>query len=116
VLDMTETGAALVDRPPPVCKVTEWKPRPGGVSTVIGHATISFAGGWVVAAIPIFRIDDDLSAGTPSAPELDREGRHRVDHAGKKQCRQIISFENAAARQRWNTAVLSALTAAGIWR
>jgi hypothetical protein len=75
VLDMTASGTALVDRPAPTCKLTEWKPWQGGVSTLIGHATISLSGGWVVSSIPIFRIDGVLSAGTPSAPELDKEGR-----------------------------------------
>jgi hypothetical protein len=95
------------------CRVIDWKPFDTG--GLIGKATITFAGGWTVAGIPIFRrADGSLSAGTPDAPLVDASGNQLRDAEGKRRYSKIISFENAAARDRWNRAVLAALADAGI--
>jgi hypothetical protein len=95
------------------CRVTKWEPWPFENSSLIGHATCSFSG-WVIPKIPAFRrADGSLSVGTPSVPEIDAEGRIRM-RDGKKQYHPAITFETAEAKERWERAILSALSAAGI--
>jgi hypothetical protein len=54
-----------------------------------------------------------FSAGSPSIPILDREGRHKIGGDGKKQYTALLTFEGTG-RDLWNRAVITALTAAGI--
>jgi hypothetical protein len=107
-------STALVDRPASsVARLVQWAPR-SGTSSLIGYATVGFAGGWTVTSIPIYRVEGRLSAGSPSMPELDRDGRARVGADGKRTYVKIIRFEGNAAFERWNAAVLGALYDAGI--
>jgi hypothetical protein len=93
----------------------EWKPWPFDNPSLIGHATIAFAGGWVINAIPVFkRSDGSISAGVPSLPTLDGEGRVKLKPDGKRDYHAVISFESGEARERWQRLVLGALDAAGI--
>jgi hypothetical protein len=107
------------DKPTPAlrtagaCRLVEWKPFDTG--SLIGKATIAFAGGWVVSNVPVFqRTDGTLSAGTPDAPLVDQNGNQIRDADGKRRYSKIISFENTTARDRWNRTVLAALADAGI--
>jgi hypothetical protein len=82
-------------------------------ASLIGHASIDFSG-WVVARIPIFRRDDgSLSAGGPSAAEVDAEGRQRLNN-GKRRYWSVVTFASSDAWDRWQRAVLGALAAGGI--
>lgn len=106
----------LAERPPPSggARLVNWTPR-SGTSSLIGLATVGFPGGWTVGQIPIFRDKEGaLSAGSPSAAELDRDGRVRVDGEGKRIYAKLIKFEGNAAFERWNSMVLGALAEAGI--
>src|SRR4051812_6000377 len=109
-----ETTTALPVRQPGAgARLVEWKPRPASSSSLLGHATVDFTG-WLVHRVPIFRRGDgSLSAGTPSAPELDGEGRQR-ERDGKRQYWPVLTFANTEAKQRWERAVLAALDAGGI--
>jgi hypothetical protein len=79
-----------------------------------GHASVAFAGGWVVHGIPVFRrADSSLSVGVPNAAQLDAEGRIK-QRDGKRDYKSILSFETAEGRERWQRMVLGALAAGGI--
>jgi hypothetical protein len=94
-------------------KLLKYRPwdRPGSLS---GHYDIDFSG-WVVRRIPIFaRADGALSVGSPSAPEIDGEGRHRIGRDGKRLYWPLIRFRDRDARGRFERADLSALDAADI--
>jgi len=97
------------------CRVKKWEPwsaAPG--SSLVGHVTVSFHG-WTINRIPIFsRADGGLSAGSPSAPEIDREGKVRTRPDGKRAYWQMVTFDDDTARDRWQRAILAALDAAGI--
>ena len=112
---MDGSEVARASRSERVCRLVEWKPWAyGNGSSLIGHATVSFAGGWTVHRIPVFRKGDGgLGVGTPSIPELDAEGRVKV-RDGKRVYASVISFDTGAARERWQQAVLSALNVGGI--
>jgi hypothetical protein len=93
----------------------QWAPWPFPNNSLIGHATIAFAGGWTVHRIPVFRTDGGgLSAGVPNAAELDAEGRVKTRQDGKRAYNAVISFETKDARRRWQESVLAALAAGGI--
>jgi hypothetical protein len=97
------------------CRLLSWKPwdRPG--SSLLGHCSVSFQGGWCIHDVPIFvRGDGSLSAGTPSMPELGADGTVRVKADGKKAYHPIVTFETAEGRARWNRLILGALAAGGI--
>jgi hypothetical protein len=95
------------------CRLLQWTPVENNPS-LIGRATIAFAGGWVVVGIPIFRrAGGSLSAGVPNSAQLDAEGRVKV-RDGKRQYTSILTFETAEAKARWQRAVLAALSDAGI--
>jgi hypothetical protein len=98
-----------------VARLVDWKPWPFDNPSLIGHATVAFWGGWVVAAIPIFRKGDgSLSAGVPNEAQLDGDGRVKLKPDGKRSYSAIITFETADGRARWQRAVLGALAAGGI--
>ena len=93
-----------------IARLVEWKPWAyGNGSALIGHCSVAFSGGWVVHRVPVFRTrDGGLGVGTPSIAELDAGGRIKT-RDGKCVYSAVISFEKAAARERWQSAVLAAL-------
>jgi hypothetical protein len=96
------------------CRLVEWKPWPFDNPSLIGHASVAFAGGWVVHAIPVFRTKDGISVGVPSIAQLDRDGCIKLGADGKRAYTAALSFETREARERWQRLVLGALAAAGI--
>jgi hypothetical protein len=67
-------------------------------TSLIGHCSIAFPGGWVVHGIPVFRhADGGLLVGVP-------DGRYA----------KVISFETPEARIRWNTTIIRALRVGGV--
>ena len=112
---MSETQQVAVPRTERVARLIEWKPWPFENPSLIGHVTVSFAGGWEVREIPVFRrADGSLSVGAPEAAEIDRDGRVKLKADGKKSYRKLITFANNEARERWQRIVLSALAEGGI--
>jgi hypothetical protein len=104
---------ALPRQPGDGAKLLTFRPwdRPGSLR---GHADVDFSG-WQVYRIAIFRRDDgSLSVGSPTAPELDAEGRHRIGDDGKRVYWPLIRFGSREARQRFERTVLAALAAAGV--
>lgn len=57
--------------------------------------------------------DGGLGVGTASIPVLDAEGRVKMRDS-KRMYAAVITFDTAAARERWQQSVLSALNAGGI--
>lgn len=103
------------DTRPPPCRVANWTPWAMPNPSLVGHADITFPGGWKICGVPIFRTKTGgFSAGVPNAPDLDRDGRIKTSADGKRVYRPLLQFETAAARERWNAAVLGALADAGI--
>ena len=99
----------------PAARLTEYKPWHRADSSLIGHATIAFNGGWPVHRIPVFRAKDGgLSVGTPSISEIDGEGRVTTQPDGSRSYWPVISFASGEARSRWQQAILAALQAAGV--
>jgi hypothetical protein len=111
---MSASGTSIAPRRAErACRLVQWTPVDNNPS-LIGRATIVFAGGWIVSAIPIFRrADGSLSAGAPSSAQLDADGHIKV-RDGKRQYVSVISFETAEAKARWGRMVLGALAEAGI--
>jgi len=106
-------SVAVPQRTERACRLMQWTPVDNNPS-LIGRATIAFAGGWVVAGIPIFRrADGSISPGVPSTAQLDAEGRIKV-RDGKRQYASILTFETVEAKARWQRMVLGALIDAGI--
>jgi hypothetical protein len=97
-----------------IARMLEWRPSAGN-SSLLGKATIRFAGGWIVSGIPIFRrADGSLSAGTHDAPLVGPDGVQLLDDAGKGRYGKVISFDGTEARRRWNDAVIAAVSEGGI--
>ena len=102
------------ERPAPVARLVDWTPWPQPNPSLLGHATIAFNSVWVINSIPVFRSrDGNLSAGGPSMPVLDRDGRQKVGADNKKQYIAVITFEGAG-RALWTRTIVGALLAAGI--
>lgn len=96
-------------------QLLRWEPWTRSDSRLVGHATIGFASGLTIARIPIFRADaGGASAGVPSIPELDGEGRARTGSDGKRLYSPIVGFSSAAAKLRWQRVVMATLTASGV--
>jgi hypothetical protein len=92
----------------------QWTPVDNNPS-LIGRATVAFAGGWVVHRIPVFRKGDgSISVGAPDAADVDRDGQIRKKPDGKKSYHRIITFESSEAKARWDRMVLGALADAGV--
>jgi hypothetical protein len=112
-------GVDIVARPqrPTItgtARLVDYRPT-DGTSALAARCSVAFPGGWIVSQIPIFRrTDGSLSAGVPSLPILAADGSHARDADGKKRYAPIITFADAAARDRWNNAIIDALHAAGI--
>lgn len=100
----------------PMPRLIEWRPWVHSTnSSLAGHATVAFPGGWTIGRIPIFRAQNgDVSAGVPSIPEIDSDGRVRTRPDGSRAYSPVIAFANAAAKLRWQRAVLGALSSAGV--
>jgi hypothetical protein len=104
---------ALPRQPGAGAKLLGYRPwdRPGAVR---GHFGVDFSG-WIVQHVPIFtRTDGSLSVGSPSAPEIDGEGRHRIGEDGKRLYWPLLRFRDRDARQRFVRSVLAALADAGV--
>ena len=101
---------------PRACRLVEWRPWPfTDRSSLLGHASVAFTGGWVVHRIPIFRGDGGgLSIGVPQAADVDAEGRVKLRPDGKRSYQAILSFEGRDPKRRWQDAIIGALLAAGI--
>lgn len=96
-------------------RLVKYEPWPLPNPALIGHCAIAFAGGWTVHDIPVFRTaGGGLSAGVPSIPHLDRDGRVKLKPDGKRDYSALLGFETKAARERWQRLVLGALVDAGI--
>jgi hypothetical protein len=96
------------------CRLVEWKPWSQPNPSLVGHCAVAFFGGWVVHSIPTFRRSDgSLSVGVPNAAQLDTNGHIKL-RDGKRDYKSILTFETAAARERWQRMVLAALSDAGI--
>jgi hypothetical protein len=96
------------------CRLVQWTPVDNNPS-LIGRATVAFAGGWVVHRIPVFRKGDgSISVGAPDAADVDRDGQIRKKPDGKKSYHRIITFESSEAKARWDRMVLGALADAGV--
>ncbi|HEY5299764.1 MAG TPA: hypothetical protein VIJ55_03715 [Acetobacteraceae bacterium] len=94
-------------------RLISWTPWLAPNPSLVGHADVDFDG-WVVFRIPIFRRKDGgLSAGAPSAAEVDRDGVQQRDAAGKRKFWAVISF-SGVGKERWQRAVLAALADGGI--
>jgi hypothetical protein len=103
-----------VQRGDRACRLIEWRPWAQPNNSLLGHCAVAFAGGWVVHAIPVFRrADGSLSVGVPNAAQLDTEGRIK-QRDGKRDYKNILTFETTEARERWRHLVLGALAAGGI--
>src|SRR5690242_4993783 len=106
------SAMSQIDLPavPRIARLVEWKPWNGSAS-LIGHCSVAFAGGWVVHKVPVFRTKDGgLAAGTPSAAQI---GTVKTKPDGGRSYENIISFQGPEARERWQSAVLTALADAG---
>ncbi len=98
----------------PVANLRSWRAWPLPNANLPGHPTVAFFGCWTVRNVPAFwRSDGSLSAGGPSAPIIDRDGRQKLYGAGKQQYQPIIGFQNAG-RERWQGAILATLAEGGI--
>jgi hypothetical protein len=97
----------------PRARVVEWKPWTAeGSGNLYGYCTAEFCG-IQINRIPIFKGDDGLTVGVPTAAILDRNGTVAV-RDGRKQYQTIITFADAAARKRWQSAIAVALWEARI--
>jgi hypothetical protein len=97
------------------CRLVSWAPWPFPNSSLIGHCSVAFTGGWVVHDIPVFRTaEGGISVGTPTVAQLDGEGRVKLLPSGKRDYRSVFSFENNEARQRWRNMITAALAIGGI--
>jgi len=96
------------------CRLVQWTPWPFPNPSLLGHCAVTFAGGWCVHQIPVFRrADGSLSVGVPNTAQLDADGRVK-QRDGKRQYTAVLSFESAEGRERWQRMILVALTEAGI--
>jgi hypothetical protein len=102
-----------IPRPDPPARLLGYRPwdRPGSLHA---HCDVDISG-FQFFRVPIFvRADGTWSVGVPSAPELDGEGRHRIDENGKRLYWPLLKFSSRERRQRWERLVLNALADAGI--
>jgi hypothetical protein len=105
---------AVPRQPGAGARLVSFEPWPTPHPSLAGHATVDF-NGWIVSKIAIFRRrDGTLSAGVPSYPQIDADGRVRVDDAGKRLYVAAIRFVGDGAQERWQRAVLTALADAGV--
>jgi hypothetical protein len=110
------TGVGQIDLPtlPRIARLIEWRPWNGSTS-LIGHCSVAFNGGWVVHRIPVFPTKDgSLAAGAPSAALIGTDGKVKIKPDGGRAYEAIIAFADAQARERWSSAVLTALADSGI--
>ncbi len=107
----TDHAVARPRPPDPAARIVVWRPWPFDNPSLIGHAAVAFSGGWVVAKVPVFRTGDgELTAGVPSIPEIDAEGKVKTRN-GKRVYQPAISFQTADAKARWNRTIVAALAA-----
>jgi hypothetical protein len=80
-----------------IARLVAWKPTTSQSGGLIGKATICFAGGWTIAAIPVFQGAGGLSVGTPDAPLVDRDGVQLRDENNKRRYGKIVLFATPEA-------------------
>ena len=98
--------AERLDHAGPAARLVEWEPWNRAGSSLLGHATIGFSGGWG-HRVPVFRgKDGDLSAGVPSIPELDAEGRIKERDAKQKYA-PVVEIPDRGVRERISAAVIA---------
>jgi hypothetical protein len=109
----------LIDRPLTIvrdfgtsARVIAFHPWPHGGS-LLGHVDVNF-NGLQILRIPIFvGVNQSLSVGVLSAPEVDGEGRQRA-RDGKRLYWPLIGFCDRDVPVRWQHWVLDALQSSGI--
>jgi hypothetical protein len=105
---------AIPRQPGAGARLVTFEPWPHPNPSLVGHATVDFSG-WVVSRIPIFRRSNgSLSAGVPSCPQVDTDGRVRVDAEGKRQYAAVITFTSRDGKARYEKIVLGALADAEV--
>jgi hypothetical protein len=95
------------------CRLVQWRPWKGDNPHLVGHADVSF-NGLVIHSVPIFLTREGTwSVGFPTAAQIDAEGKIKLKD-GKRQYASVVSVESYEAKERWQSAILRALYAAGI--
>lgn len=78
-------------------------------NTLRGFFTLHLDSGLVIHDCSYHERDDKQWVGLPSKPQLDREGRHRVDDKGKKLYLPVLDFKDKATREKFQLGAVRAV-------
>lgn len=78
-------------------------------NTPRGFITLQLPSGIVLHGCSLHEAGDRRWVGLPSKPQLDQDGRHRVDERGKRLYSPCVEIPDRATRDRFETAALVAV-------
>jgi hypothetical protein len=86
---------------------TDWVERQS--NTLRGYFTLRLPFGIVLRDCSLHESGDRRWIRPPSKPQLDQDGRHRVNERGKRLCTPCVDIPDRATRDRFQTAALGAV-------
>lgn len=94
----------------PSVTVSDWKPFRR--NTLVGFVTAHLPSGITLFEVSMHSREGTWWVSPASKPMLSQDGTALRDGAGKIRYAPIVAFESKTARQRFNTAIISALRTA----
>ena len=111
---MTVTAAQAIgsgDRPAPSrMRLVSWRPVAKG--SLRGFAVIELPIGLKIFDVPVFFGKNGAWASLPSKPQIDREGRQKVDANGKTAYAPILEWRDKDLRDRFSETVVGLVRSA----
>jgi hypothetical protein len=86
---------------------TDWRPHPAG--TLRGFFSLLLASGIRINDLALHERDGERWVSLPAKPQLDGEGRVRVDLGGKRQYQPVVEIPSSEVRARFREQALDAL-------
>jgi hypothetical protein len=104
------TAVGYGDRPPArqLLRLVSWKPLVRG--SLRGFATVEISSiGLKIIDVPVLTSANGVWATLPSKPELDSEGRRKIDINGKPTWASVVEWKSRELRERFSDAVIAAV-------
>jgi hypothetical protein len=86
---------------------SDWVPRQS--NTLRGFCNLRLPSGLVLRDCSVHQQGDRRWVGLPGKPQIDSEGRHRTDAAGKRLYVPTVEIPDPARRERFQAAALAAV-------
>jgi hypothetical protein len=90
-------------------RLITWKPLPFRKGALCGFASVELPNGLRILDMPVLAGRNGPWAALPAKPELDRDGRRRIDINGKPTWAPVLEWRTRELGDRFSEAVIAAV-------